>query len=104
MASATPVGSAAMKATDTGGRLRSPVPTHGDEDWVTTTTLCIETLTIETTAFQLVASGIKILNYSDVVAQCYRYLVSVLLKSSKPFFAVTFSVVRDLKQITCSTF
>ena len=103
-ATATPVGSTAMETTETGGRLQSPVPAHGYVDWTTTTTVCTVASTIETTAFQLVASGIKILNYSDVVAQCYRYLVSVLLKSSKPFFAVTFSVVRDLKQITCSTF
>ena len=55
---ATPVVSATMGTTGTGGLLQSPVPAHGCGDW-TTATMSTETTTLETTASQLVASGIK---------------------------------------------
>jgi hypothetical protein len=73
-AGATPVGSATMETTGTGGRLQSPVPSHGDVNW-TTTSMLTGTTSIVTSAFQLVASGIKILNYSDAVA---RYLGNLM--------------------------
>ena len=59
-ASATPLVSASMVTTDSGGLLQSPVPTHGVVNYTTTTTLSTATTTIETAAFLLVASGIKI--------------------------------------------
>jgi hypothetical protein len=74
-ASATPVGSAAVEASDTGGRLQSPVPTLGGVFWSTTSTMFTDTTTVGTMASQLVASGIKILNYSDAVA---RYLGNLM--------------------------
>jgi len=58
-ASATPVVSTAMETTGTGGLLQSLVPPHGGVDWTATTTLSSETAAFETTAFLLVASGIK---------------------------------------------
>ena len=58
-ASATPVGSASMEATATGGRLRSPGPARGLVLCTTTSTLSPETATFVTTASQLVVSGIK---------------------------------------------
>jgi len=58
-ATATPVVSAAMETAGTGGLLQSPVPTHGNVHWTTTTTMSTGTTTVGTTAFLLVASGIK---------------------------------------------
>ena len=58
-ASATPVVSTAMGTTATGGLLQSPVPTHGFVLCTTTSTLSTETTTVATSAFLLVASGIK---------------------------------------------
>ena len=58
-ATATPVVSPTMGATGTGGLLQSPVPTHGDVTWTTASTLSTEASTFETSAFLLVASGIK---------------------------------------------
>ena len=74
-AAATPVGSATMEATGSGGLLQSPVPTHGVVSCTTSATMVSDTTTIEATASQLVASGIKILNYSDAVA---RYLGNLM--------------------------
>ena len=45
--------------TATGGLLQSPVPTHGVRKLRLQTTMSTETTTIDTTAFLLVASGIK---------------------------------------------
>ena len=56
-AAATPVVSASMASSDSGGLLQSPVPTLGDVSWTTATTISTETTTIKTTATQLVASG-----------------------------------------------
>ena len=67
-ATATPVVSAAVDTTGTGGLLQSPVPSHGFVDWTTSTTMSTEPTSIDSAAFLLVASGIKILNYSDAVA------------------------------------
>ena len=58
-ASATPVVSTSMASTGTGGLLQSPVPTHGHVGWTTTTTMFTATTSIATSAFLLVASGIK---------------------------------------------
>ena len=65
----TPVVSASVDTTGTGGLLQSPVPTHGGVYCSTTSALSSEATMIEATAFLLVASGIKILNYSDAVAR-----------------------------------
>ena len=58
-ASASPVVSTALGTTEAGGLLQSPVPTHGYVHCTTTSTMSSETATVETTAFLLVASGIK---------------------------------------------
>ena len=58
-ATATPVVSAAMEATVTGGLLQSPVPTLGFVLCTSTSTMFTVTTSIENTAFLLVASGIK---------------------------------------------
>ena len=58
-ATATPVVSAAMVTTGTGGLLQSTVPTLGLVKWTTATTLSSDTPTFGTAAFLLVASGIK---------------------------------------------
>ena len=58
-ATATPVVSTTMVAAGTGGLLQSPVPTHGGVYCTTSTSMSTVTPTIETTAFLLVASGIK---------------------------------------------
>ena len=55
----TPVVSAAVGSTGTGGLLQSPVPTHGIVHCSVSTTMSTETTTIEGTAFLLVASGIR---------------------------------------------
>jgi len=57
--SATPMAATTMVTTATGGLLQSPVPTLGDVDWSTTSTMSTESTTIETAAFLLAASGIK---------------------------------------------
>ena len=59
-ATASPVVSAAVEASGTGGLLQSPVPTHGNVYCTTATAVSAETTAIETAAFLLVASGIKI--------------------------------------------
>ena len=46
-----------------GGLLQSPVPTRGDVYCTAATTMSTEAATVETTAFLLVASGIKNINY-----------------------------------------
>ena len=69
-ATATPVVSTAMGATGTGGLLQSPVPTHGHVVCTTTTTMSTDSAAIDSSAFLLVASGIKNLNLSDAVALC----------------------------------
>jgi hypothetical protein len=48
-----------METTGTGGLLQSLVPSHGCVYWSATTTLSAATARFETTAFLLVASGIK---------------------------------------------
>ena len=58
-ATATPVVSSTMDSTETGGLLQSPVPTHGGVHWAATPTLFTGSATVDTTAFLLVASGIK---------------------------------------------
>ena len=58
-ATATPVGSTSMETTGTGGRFRSPVPTLGNVNCTSATTLSTEATSFGTTASQLVASGIK---------------------------------------------
>ena len=58
--SITPVVSPAMVALSTGGRPQSLAPTHGDVGCSPATTMLTVTRAIETTASQLVASGIKI--------------------------------------------
>ena len=58
-ASAPPVVSSAMGTSATGGLLQSPVPTHGYVHCTTTTTVSTGTSSVETSAFLLVASGIK---------------------------------------------
>ena len=68
-ATATPVVSAALETSGTGGLLQSPVPTPGGVNCTSAAALSTETSTPATTAFLLVASGIKNLNYSDAVAR-----------------------------------
>ena len=58
-ATATPVVLATKEATETGGLLQSPVPTHGDVSCSTSTTMSTETTTIEALAFLRVASRIN---------------------------------------------
>ena len=58
-ATATPVLSSTMATTGTGGLLQSPVPTLGDVLCTATSAMSSGTTTIETSAFLLVASGIK---------------------------------------------
>ena len=58
-ATATPVVSAALEASGTGGLLQLPVPSHGDVGWTAATAMLAEAATLETAAFLLVASGIK---------------------------------------------
>ena len=65
-----------MCSPGTGGLLQSPVPTHGHVNWTATTTMSTPTTTIESMAFLLVASGIKILNYSDAVARVDALVVN----------------------------
>ena len=67
-ATATPVISAAMDTTETGGLLQIPVPTHGILYWATTTTMSAGTAKIGAAAILLVASGIR--DLSDAVALC----------------------------------
>ena len=57
-ATAAPVGSTAVETTATGGLLQRLVSTHGVVLCTTTSTVPTEATTIETTATQLVASGI----------------------------------------------
>ena len=61
-ATATPVGSITTSK-GTGGLLQSPVPAHGYVYCTTSSTVSTGTTTIGSTAFLLVASGIKILNW-----------------------------------------
>ena len=58
-ATATPVVSSTLEVSDTGGLLQSPVPTVGSVYCSAATTMSAEAAAIETTAFLLVASGIK---------------------------------------------
>ena len=58
-ATATPVVSSYMQTAGTGGLLQSLVPSHGNVDWTSATTMWTETPTFEAQAFLLVASGIK---------------------------------------------
>ena len=58
-ATATPVVSIAMGTTGSGGLLQSPVPTRGIIVCTTSTAMSDETTSVETSAFLLVASGIK---------------------------------------------
>ena len=58
-ATATPVVSTAMVTPATGGLLQSLVPTHGYVNWTSTTSLSTEATPVGTSAFLLVASGIK---------------------------------------------
>ena len=58
-ATATPVVSTTMGASGTGGLRQSLVPSRGDGYCTTATTMSSETASIGTTAFLLVASGIK---------------------------------------------
>ena len=51
-----------MEATDTGGLLQSPVPTHGIVGWKAATTLSAEATSIEAAAFLLVESLIILTN------------------------------------------
>ena len=74
-ATATPVVSATMGSTATGGLLQSPVPTLGNVYWVSTSTVSAEATTFVTSATQLAASGIKNLFLSDVVALCSNCIV-----------------------------
>ena len=72
-ATATPsvfssVVSTTMEAAATGGLLQSLVPSHGIVNCSASTTMSSETTTFETSAFLLVASGIRYLNLSDAVA------------------------------------
>ena len=69
-APATPVVSSTLKTPATGGLLQSPVPTRGIVDWADTTTMSTITAALDSTAFQLVASGIRYLNLSDAVVLC----------------------------------
>jgi hypothetical protein len=61
---AAPVVSTTMETTGTGGLLQSPVPTpgfpnHGIVDWAEPPTVSTEETTFDSSAFLLVASGIK---------------------------------------------
>ena len=92
-ATATPVVSATMGSTATGGLLQSPVPTLGNVYWVSTSTVSAEATTFVTSATQLAASGIKNLYLSDVVALCSNCIVitiqlafSILNKSASNSF------------------
>ena len=68
-ATATPVVSATMEATDTGGLLQSLVPAHGYVSCSTTTAVPTATTPVETTAFLLVASGmIKVCVHQVIVS------------------------------------
>ena len=58
-AAATPVVSTTVDSSGTGVLLQSPVPTHGFVYCTTTATMSSETTAIGSTAFLLVASGIK---------------------------------------------
>ena len=58
-AAATPVVSTTLETTGTGGLLQSLVPTLGIVDCTSSTTMSTATAPLETTAFLLVASGIK---------------------------------------------
>jgi hypothetical protein len=49
-----------VEATVTGGLLQSPVPTHGNVSCTAATTMSSELTAVDTTAFLLVASGIKL--------------------------------------------
>ena len=74
-ATATPLVSTSMDTPATGGLLQSPVPTHGDVNCTTTSTVFTETASIGTTAFLLVASGIKNLYLNNAVALCSNGVV-----------------------------
>ena len=52
----------------TPGLLQNPVLTHGDVGYTTATKMPSVTAAFVSTAFLLVASGIKYINYSDAVA------------------------------------
>ena len=58
-ASATPVVSATMESSVTGGLLQSPVPPLGDAYWSTNTPMSSDKPAVEASANLLVASGIK---------------------------------------------
>ena len=92
-ATATPVVSSTMETSDSGGLLQIPVPTLGFVTCTTSTAMLTGTPTFATTAFLLVASGIKTLYLSNAVALCSNCVVisiqlafSILLKSSSNSF------------------
>ena len=60
-ATANPVIFTAMETSGSGGRLRSPVPTHGDVVCSTATPKSPGTATVKAAAYQLVASKINLL-------------------------------------------
>ena len=68
-ATGTPVVSAAMDTSVTGGLLQSPVPTHGNVGCSATTSMSSGTTAVVTTAFLLVASGmIKVCVHQEIVS------------------------------------
>ena len=61
-ATASPVVSASMEATASGGLLQSLVPTHGGVNWTSASTMSSDGAQSEATAFLLVASLIIQMN------------------------------------------